>query len=105
MNLKVAIFFQTRQVSAISGFIASILALFVFIISPMDIRKQKRLTQLQKQFAWLQEIENQLLQKDKRFFWYRLASFGAAWVGAILISLLIPGGYWVTVFIFFLFVF
>jgi len=71
----------------------------------MDINKQKRLTQLQKQLAWLQKIENQLLQKDKRFFWYRLSSFGAAWVGAILVRFLIPGGYWVTVFILFMFVF
>ena len=71
----------------------------------MDINKQKRLTQLQKQLAWLQKIENQLLQKDKRFFWYRLSSFGAAWVGAILVRFLIPGGYWVAVFIFFMFVF
>ncbi|MHB8135928.1 MAG: MutS family DNA mismatch repair protein [Anaerolineaceae bacterium] len=71
----------------------------------MDIKKQKRLSQLQKQHVWLQKIENQLLQKDKRFFWYRLASFGAAWIGAILIRFLIPGGYWVAVFLFFMFVF
>jgi len=71
----------------------------------MDIKKQKRLTQLQKQLAWLQKIENQLLQKDKRFFWYRLASFLAAWVGALLIRLLIPGGLWLIAFLFFMIVF
>ena len=45
------------------------------------------------------------INQDKRFFWYRLFSFAAAWVGAILTRIFSPGGLWAAVFIFFLFVF
>ena len=71
----------------------------------MDQQKQNLLARLKKQSQWISAIEQNLVIQDKRFYWYRLISFSAAWVGAILTRIFFPGGLWAVVFIFFLLVF
>ena len=72
----------------------------------MDQQKQKLLARLKRQSQWIFEIEQDLTNQDKRFFWYRLITFSAAWVGAILTRIFLPGSTaGLIVFIFFMFVF
>jgi ABC-type multidrug transport system fused ATPase/permease subunit len=71
----------------------------------MDQQKHKLLSRLKRQSQWISTIEQNLVNQDKRFFWYRLFSFSTAWVGAILTRIFFPGSIWVIVFIFFMLVF
>jgi hypothetical protein len=71
----------------------------------MHPAKQKRLFHLQKQLNWLQSVESKLLSKDRQFFWYRLTAFSAAWIGALLARLFVPGPWWAVIFLLFVFSF
>lgn len=71
----------------------------------MHPSQQKRLQQLQRQQTWLSLNASQLQIVDQRFFWYRLITFIAAWVGALTVRFIFPGIWWLVIFILFIIAF
>ncbi len=71
----------------------------------MENNKLRRLRFLQNRQQRLKVIADRLSKYDQRFFWYRLSTFMAAWIAAILARIFLPGAVWIWSFLFFIIAF